>query len=167
MEAAAVQDRLLTRLAVEDFLYHEAALLDAWRLDDWFALFTEDATFVVPATDALEGNPAETLTIIDDDHLRLSWRVERLKSRHAHREFPYSRTRRVITNVRVTGIRDDELDVEAGVIVYRFRYGKGDPFVGSYRHTLVRDGDSFLFRRRRALLDMETLSPNGALSMIF
>jgi p-cumate 2,3-dioxygenase beta subunit len=167
MATAALEQRLLTRLAVEEFLYEEAALLDAWNLDAWFELFTEDATFVVPATDATDGDPSKTLTILDDDHLRLEWRVKRLKSRHAHREFPYSRTRRQVTNVRVIEDREDELDVEAGIVLYRYRYGRADSFVGSYHHTLVRDGESFKFRRRRAELDVESLSPNGALSMIF
>ena len=39
------------RLDVEAFLYDEAALLDAWRLDDWLALFTRDARYEVPSTD--------------------------------------------------------------------------------------------------------------------
>lgn len=34
----------LTRAEVEDFLYAEAELLDAWELDDWLALYTADAT---------------------------------------------------------------------------------------------------------------------------
>jgi p-cumate 2,3-dioxygenase beta subunit len=157
----------LERLSVEDFLYHEAKLLDGWKLDEWFALFTDDCTFVVPTTDRPNGNPATDLTILDDDHERLHWRVERLKSRHAHREFPYSRTRRLITNVCIVDSRDKELDVEAGIVLYRYRHGRADHFVGSYHHTLVRDGESYLFRRRRAELDQETLAPNGALSMIF
>lgn len=41
----------LTRSEVEDFLYHEAALLDDWQLDDWLALYTADARYEVPATD--------------------------------------------------------------------------------------------------------------------
>jgi p-cumate 2,3-dioxygenase subunit beta len=158
---------LLTRLAVEAFLYEEAALLDAWALDDWLELFTDDCTYVVPATDLRDGDPVTTLTIIDDDRLRLSWRVERLKSRHAHREFPYSRTRRLVTNVRVLGVRGDEVHVEAGIVVHRFRHRRADSFIGRYRYTLVAHGESFRIRHRRAELDMETLSPNGALSMIF
>src|SRR5262249_52324659 len=33
---------------VEQFLYDEAALLDAHRYEDWLALFAEDATYFVP-----------------------------------------------------------------------------------------------------------------------
>jgi p-cumate 2,3-dioxygenase beta subunit len=162
----AVSDRLLLRLEVEEFLIEEAAILDEWRLDDWLALFTDDARYVVPSTDLPEGDPAHDLTLIDDDHLRLTWRVNRLKSRHAHREFPWSRTRRLVTNVRVLRIEGDEIDVTASVLVHRFRHGHADTFVGRYLTTLVRSDAAFRIRRRRAELDMERLSPNGALSMV-
>ena len=162
-----MNSRLLTRLEVEEFLIEEAAILDEWRLDDWLALFTEDASYVVPSTDVEGGDPAQDLFMIDDDHLRLTWRVNRLKSRHAHREFPWSRTRRMITNVRVLRDDGDELQVTASVLVHRFRHGHADTFVGRYLTTLVRTDDSFRIKHRRAELDMERLSPNGALSMVF
>jgi p-cumate 2,3-dioxygenase beta subunit len=164
---SAISERLMTRLEVEEFLVEEAAILDEWRLDDWLALFTEDASYVVPSTDMLDGDPACDLTLIDDDHLRLTWRVNRLKSRHAHREFPWSRTRRLITNVRILRAEDDELDVTASVLLYRFRHGHADVFVGRYLTTLRRTDDGLRIARRRAELDLERLSPNGALSMVF
>ena len=54
-----VPERLLLRLEVEEFLVEEAALLDEWRLDEWLALFTEDATYVVPSTDLPDGDPSQ------------------------------------------------------------------------------------------------------------
>src|ERR1051325_9113446 len=84
------------RAAVEEFLYREAALLDAWRLDEWLALFTADGRYLVPTTDLPDGDPQKDLVFIDDDIVRLRARVERLKSRHGHREYPSSRTRRLI-----------------------------------------------------------------------
>src|SRR5262249_42593794 len=98
---------LLLEREVEDFLVREAALLDEWRLDDWLDLFTEDARYMVPATDMPTADPKETLAIINDDMARLRGRVERLKSRHAHREFPWSRTRRFVTNVRIKDINGE------------------------------------------------------------
>ena len=32
-------------MKIEEFLYHEAHLLDTQRLEEWLALFTEDATY--------------------------------------------------------------------------------------------------------------------------
>lgn len=55
-----------TRLEVEDFLHHEAALLDDWQLDDWTELFTEDAEYVVPATDDPTGTPETSLVLLVD-----------------------------------------------------------------------------------------------------
>jgi p-cumate 2,3-dioxygenase beta subunit len=151
---------------VEDFLYREAALLDGWQLDDWLALFTEDARYLVPTTDLPDGQPPRDNMFIDDDITRLRGRVTRLKSRHAHREYPSSRTRHLIHNVRVHEAGKAEVHVEAGFIVYRFRAGESAPFVGVYKYVLVPDGDSFKIRSRRAELDQEALDEHGAISII-
>jgi p-cumate 2,3-dioxygenase subunit beta len=163
---AELTQLMVLRLAVEEFLILDAGLLDDWELDSWIELFVEDCRYVVPATDLSDGDPDSTLTLIDDDRMRLEGRVRRLKSRHAHREFPWSRTRRLVSNVRLVEVNDDEIRVEASVVVHRFRHEQRDLFVARYRHTLIRHGQSFKFRERRAELDLERLSPNGALSMI-
>lgn len=165
--ANQTQERMLLHFEAEEFLFAEAALLDAWQMDEWLALFTEDCRYVVPSTDRPDGDPRTDLTLVDDDHERLFWRVNRLKSRHAHREFPSSRTRRVITNVRVLDHDDEGLTVTATVVVHRFRHGKQDQFVGKYVHRLVRTPDGLRIKDRRAELDLERLSPNGSISMVF
>jgi len=154
------------RLEVEDFLYAEAALLDEWCLDDWLALFTEDCRYVVPSTDLPEGDPQQHLVFIDDDVVRLRARVDRLKSRHAHREYPSSRTRRFITNVRVSAVDGDEVSATASGLVYRFRSLEGDPYVCRYDYVLRRVNGAFKIRYRRAVLDHEALSWHGAVSII-
>lgn len=163
----ASSENLLLRLAVEHFLFEEAAYLDNWRLDDWLALFTKDARYLVPTTDRPDGDPAQDMMFVDDDHARLEARVKRLKSRYAHREYPSSRTRRLITNVRLTRIENDDVDAEASFAVYRSRNEMIAPYVGIYRYTLVRqNGGGFLIRRRRAELELERLSDHGAVSII-
>ncbi len=161
-----IQPRSL-REEVEDFLYEEAALLDEWLLDQWAALFTEDARYVVPTTDLPEGDPAKDLVFIDDDIVRLRARVQRLNSRHAHREYPSSRTRRIISNVRVKEAEDGELAVKANALVYRFRSGESAPYVGRYEYTLRRVDGELRIKYRRAVLDQETLTHHGAVSIIF
>lgn len=155
-----------TRQEIEDFLYQEAALLDDWRLDDWLTLFTEDARYIVPTTDLPEGDPREHLVFIDDDMVRLRGRVTRLKSRHAHREYPWSRTRRAITNVRITGVVDDEVFVTASFIVYRVRMSQAAPYVGRYDYRLRRVNEEWKICYRRAQLDLEELRDHGAVSII-
>jgi p-cumate 2,3-dioxygenase beta subunit len=157
---------LLLEREVEDFLVREAALLDEWRLDDWLALFTEDARYLVPSTDTPTADPKETLAIINDDMARLRGRVERLKSRHAHREFPWSRTRRFVTNVRIKDISGEEIHVNASFLVYRIRSGQVDPLIGSYVYALRRVDGSLKIAARKAVLDLEALRPHGTLSII-
>ena len=155
------------REQVEDFLFKEAALLDDWRLDEWVDLFTDDGRYVVPTTDLPDGDPRRDLVFIDDDINRLRARAVRLNSRHAHREYPWSRTRRFISNVRVEETGDGELAVSSNVLVYRFRAGEGAPYVGSVHYILRRDGGAFRIVYRRAVLDLEALSWHGAVSIIF
>ena len=153
------------REMVEDFLYQEAALLDAWRLDEWLALFTADGRYLVPTTDLQDGDPQRDLVFIDDDMVRLRARVERLKSRHGHREYPSSRTRRFISNIR---IKEEEGDivVTSSFLVYRFRMGESSPYVGSYEHRLKRVDGELKIHHRKAVLDLEALSDHGAVSII-
>jgi p-cumate 2,3-dioxygenase subunit beta len=151
---------------VEQFLYAEAALLDEWRLEEWLALFTPDGRYLVPSTDHPETDPRETLGLINDDLVRLRGRVDRLLSRRAHREFPWSRTRRLVTNVRVLGADGDDVLVTASFLVYRIRGAQMDPLVGQYQYRLTRVAGQLKIRQRRAQLDLEMLSPHGTVSII-
>ena len=155
------------REEVEDFLYEEAEMLDEWRLDEWAALFTEDARYVVPTTDLPEGDPDQDLVFINDDIVRLRARVKRLNSRHAYREYPRSRTRRFISNVRVRENGDGDLAVFANAQVYRFRSGEAGPYVGHYKYVLKQVDGGFRIRYRRAVLDEEAITRHGSLSIIF
>ena len=157
---------LLLEREVENFIVREAAILDEWRLDDWLALFTEDARYVVPTTDLPTADPKESLGIINDDIARLRGRVERLKSRHAHREFPWSRTRRFITNVSIKNTIGGEILVNASFLVYRIRSGQVDPLIGNYAYTLRRVDGALKIAARKAVLDLEALRPHGTLSII-
>jgi len=158
--------KLLLEREVEDFIIREAVVLDEWRLDEWLTLFTDDARYMIPSTDKPGGDPKETLGIINDDMARLRGRVERLKSRHAHREFPWSRTRRFITNVRVKEIAGEEILANASFLVYRIRSGQVDPLIGAYEYILRRVEGTLKIAFRKAVLDLEALRPHGTLSII-
>jgi len=157
------------RTQIEDFLYAEATLLDEWRLDDWLELFTPDARYEVPSTDRPDGRPDAQLMLISDSADMLTARVKRLNSRKAHREFPWSRTRRLVANVRVLeSSTPAELTVTANFAVYRTRRGSTHCYVGRYIHRLVPAEAPLGFRIsfRRAELDQETLHEHGTLSII-
>ena len=155
----------MTRAEIEDFLYYEAALLDAWRLDEWLALLTDDATYRVPSNDQPESDPKSALFTIADDIRRGRARVARGKDPHAHAEFPRSRTRRLISNVRI--VERSPLVVEANFVVYRYR-GNEDvrTYVGRYRYTLENRGGALRIKAREAILDAMELASLGTVSFI-
>ncbi len=159
--------REVGRAEIEDFLFREAALLDEWRLDEWLGLLTEDATYRVPPNDAPDGDPADTLFIIADDIRRIRGRVKRLASPEAHAEHPKSRTRRLISNVRITGRDGDYLDVAANFVVYRFRRDQRiGEYVGRYAYRLRVEDDTLRIADRLAVLDTEELGGLGSISFI-
>jgi p-cumate 2,3-dioxygenase subunit beta len=158
--------RLVTRGEVEDFLYDEADILDAWNYDAWLALFVEGARYEIPTTDYQGWSPHESGSFVDDDWDLLQARVKRLKSRKAHAENPHSRTHRLVSNVRL-GVQDgDTLPVTASFVVHRARDGHFDTYVGKYHHELVVTTEGLRFRLRRSVLGHESLSAGARLSFI-
>ena len=151
---------------IERFLIDEAALLDEWRLEEWLALMAPDARYLVPPLDAPDADHRTTLFLIADDRRTLASRVRQLLSGTTWAENPRSRTRRLITNVRLLAADGDEARATANFAVWRFQHEATDVYVGQYRNVLMRGPRGLLFRERRAVLDLETLRPHGKLSFI-
>jgi 3-phenylpropionate/cinnamic acid dioxygenase small subunit len=84
----------LTRLVMQ-----EARLLDEGRLDDWLAMYAQDATYWVPIDE--NANPLKDSSVIFDNHLRLSMRVEQIVREGRVAQSPPSETLRMITNLAV------------------------------------------------------------------
>jgi p-cumate 2,3-dioxygenase beta subunit len=158
----------ISRNDVEEFLYREAAMLDSWKLDQWFSLFTEDANYHVPTVGtAPDVTPDNTLFYVADDYPRLRERVTRLQKKTAHVEFPRSRTRHMVTNVLIDRREGDELLVSAAFAVHRFKNGNADAYVGCYRYRLVvTAGGQMRIREKRCMLDMDALRPHGRVSIL-
>lgn len=157
----------VTQAEVEELLFREAALLDEWRLDEWLELLTADARYEVPSNDRPDADPANTLFTVADDMARIRGRVTRLKDKNAHAEFPRSRTRRLISNVRIVGMNASELRVEANFVVYRFRRDESvREYVGRYRYVLRAERGVLKIARRQAVLDAMELGSMGLVSFI-
>lgn len=145
----------LSRSDAEDWLYHEAELLDEWRLHDWLELFTDDATYHVP--DGIDDSPTPIrAALINDDRARLEERVWRLVTGPAHAQIPRSTTRRLISNVRVAGTVDEAL-VTSNFLVHEIRKGQERSFVGQYRHRMRAGDDGWKVAGRTALLQNSVL----------
>ena len=156
-----------TRGEIEDLLYHEAALLDEWRLPEWLALFTGDARYQVPSTDlARNAQPETNLFYIADDAFRMSERVKRLMKRTAFSEYPRSKTRHLVSNVRILEDLGDQCRVASAFVTYRSKGGVTDTFIGSTEHTVLRTADGLRISYKRCTLDLDALRPQGRISII-
>jgi len=164
---APVAPGAVTRAEVEDFLYHEADLLDRWKLDDWLKLLTDDASYYVPPNDKPDADHRYTLFTVADDIVRLRERIIRLKDPNCHAEYPPSRTRRMISNVRLDGSEDELILVSANFAIFRHR--RNEParqFVGRYKYKLKRTDEGLKIAERRAILDAEELGSMGSVSFL-
>ena len=164
-----MNETLLLRLEVEDFLYREAALLDEWNLKEWLKLFAPEARYEIAPTgdpEASRLDPAESLFLVADDRERLEQRVIRLQKPSAHAEYPHSRVRHIYSNVRVLGTSGPEVDAAANFVTFRTKRSLTATYMGSLRYRLVRHGNDFLIQLKRAVLDLDSLVPQGKVSLI-
>lgn len=168
----AINQRLLTRLQVEDFIYNEAELLDQWKLDEWLALWTTECSYTIGPTgkaDALSLSPETTLFLVADDRFRLEQRVIRMKKTTAHAEYPHSRTRHVYSNVRIA--EDDGKTVKAIVNFATWRSSRSiiNTYFGRLDYTFETAGSgderSFKIASKRATLDLDSLVPHGKVTI--
>jgi 3-phenylpropionate/cinnamic acid dioxygenase small subunit/phenylpropionate dioxygenase-like ring-hydroxylating dioxygenase large terminal subunit len=166
-ENAVFDPAIALRAAVEDFLFFEADLLDRWELDAWLALWTDEVTYLIPATDRPDGDPFQDLFLVQDDRFLLEQRVRSLLTKTAWAESPHSTTRRIISNVRAHHIGDGAVDARANFVVYRSRRSIVDVYPGRYELLLERGGPAgFRLRTRKAILSLEELRPHGRVSFI-
>lgn len=157
----------ITRAEAEDLLFLEADLLDQWRLDEWLALYTDDASYLVPSTDLPPGaDAAKALFYIADDHARMIQRVVRLQKKTAHSEWPRSRTRHLVSNVRVGTPEGDETPVSAAFVTFRSKNGVTDTYIGRALYRLKQIDSVWRIREKRCELDLDGLRPHGRVSII-
>lgn len=158
---------LVGRDEVEDLLYHEAELLDTWQLHEWLALFTEDGSYYVPSADLPRTASADdSLFYIADDPVRLHERVIRLMKKTAHSEYPRSRTRHLVSNVRILEANDGEIRIAAAFATWRIKFGSNDVYIGSSHYRLRRVDGQLRIAEKRVFLDLESLRPHGRVSII-
>jgi 3-phenylpropionate/cinnamic acid dioxygenase small subunit len=156
------------RHEIEDFFFVEAELLDERRLREWLELFTDDLHYWMPirsnllerpeALDQELSRPGEGY-YFNDTKKSLQIRVERLYFKNAWAEMPPSRTRRLISNVRVKKDDGSEIEVHCNFLVYRTRLENDcDIFVGTRTDILRRVNGALKIARRTVILDQAVLA---------
>lgn len=145
---------------IVQFLNHEAEILDNHQVTDWLDLLTDDISYRIPTrvTRERDSNLSEFSDEsfhLNEDYMSLEARVERLKSDFAWSENPPSRTRRIVSNVRIEEIDDDELVHRNNIFVFYNRGESTSPdIISAERHDVVRSVDGeFKLADRKVLLD--------------
>lgn len=155
---------------VQQFLNHEAYLLDTLRLRDWTGLLAEDLDYKVPVRQTRDRATfsreiSDTVCHMEDDYHSIMGRVSRLvDGKSAWSEDPPSRVRRFVTNVAV-GATDvaDEFEVVNYLLVARNRFDQEtyQLLCAERRDRVRRVGNSFKLVRREVLMDQAVLGmPN-------
>lgn len=158
---------LETTLLVQEFLYHEAELLDRRRFQDWLELLADDFTYKMPTRHTVywaslddEFDDLSTgMLYFDETKETMTTRVAKIETNTAWAEVPPSRTRRLITNVRVKSDDGNEIAVESYFYVYKSRLEKvEDVYIGERRDVLRRSQGSFQLVSRLIHLDQTVLT---------
>lgn len=106
---------------VQDLILREAQLLDEMRLDDWLALYTDDATYWVPIDEKVD--PLKDSSIIYDNRLRLAMRVEQIMRQNRVAQSPMSNTLRMVSNISVEAIDEQSAAASYGMLLTEVRSG--------------------------------------------
>jgi len=133
---------------VEQFLYHEARLLDTGQLEAWLDLFTEDAVYWVPL-ERDQQDAAETSSIIHDDRTLLGLRVKQARHPRAHARLPLARTVHQVGNVMLLGDQNGELRVSSTLQLVEWRHERQRLWGALVEHRLRRAGGGFKIARKR------------------
>lgn len=152
---------MVRQYEVEQFLYDEAALLDAHQYEPWLELFTDDAFYFMPIRRTrlrreqhLEFTKPGEMAFFADTKELLRGRVIKLMTGRSWSEDPVSRTRRLITNVRVTGDDGTDMTVMSNFMLYRTRLdSQEDSWIGSREDTLRRVDGSLRIAARTIRLE--------------
>src|SRR5262245_46342925 len=83
-----------------DFGIREARLIDQHRLDEWLDLFTEDGIYWMPLEWG-QTDPRLTASLMHEDKLLLTIRIERLKGNRTFSQKPRSRCHHVLQTTQI------------------------------------------------------------------
>jgi len=145
---------------IENFLYREARLADENEYDAWLSLWAEDACYWVPSNRD-DVDPHQHISIIYDDRERLGHRIDRLKSGAAYSQDPPSRMRRLLSNIEVEELGDDEIMAYANFNLTELRRAKQDTFAGRTVYKLrPQNGDYKLVLKKVLLVNNDVMIDN-------
>jgi len=157
---AAQRDRpiaLADRNRIEEFLLHEAHLLDERRFAEWIDLFKEDGYYWAPAR-ADQKSPLDEVSLFYDDRAAMLTRIKRIHHPNIHSQIPAPASVRLVSNF-VIEVVDEEAracTVRSKFMMFEYRAsvpeGEQRMFGGTYTHQIVLGGSAFRIAWKKAVL---------------
>ncbi|HUZ68509.1 MAG TPA: aromatic-ring-hydroxylating dioxygenase subunit beta [Candidatus Saccharimonadales bacterium] len=147
---------------IEEMLRREAHLLDERRFREWLDLFTDDAEYVIPLTEAVQGDVAAAgHPIVKDTKEMLLARVMKDETGFSHAEIPTSMTCHLVGNIVVDDSAKEDAEVRSAFIVRQARKLRDEAWwVGRRKDLVRRVDDRWRIAHREIVLDT-TLLPRG------
>ncbi|MEP1472287.1 MAG: aromatic-ring-hydroxylating dioxygenase subunit beta [Halieaceae bacterium] len=159
--------------ALERFYFQEARLLDNRQYQQWLALIAEDVRYLMPARGnpmvdnserghehmisverELEDSDSLGCPIREEGYIHLMLRVERAFKINSWSENPPARTRRLVGNIEVVSLENDEWSVLSNFHLYYARPGNDSViYSGQRRDQLTASADSFRIQSREIIMD--------------
>lgn len=133
---------------VQEFLFHEARLLDERRFDEWLALYAPDAEYWVPYAWE-QDNPKDHVSLFYETVSLLRMRVDRLERGLSPLDSPKARANHYLTNVTVDPAQGAELTARAHLLFCEYRRDEQRWFAGRCQWRLRPDAESFRIAAKR------------------
>jgi len=133
---------------VEELLFHQAALLDNKAWWDWIKLFSKDGVYWMPSTPAQTDWRREA-SIFAEDQLLMEVRMSRLQHPNAWSQAAHWGTNHMVGNIVIEALSADMVEVYSRFQMMELRRDDIRHFGGSYRHSLVRQGDDLKIKLQR------------------
>ena len=146
---------------VSDFLFNEAALLDARAWFDWLDLFAEGGKYWVPLKPE-QADAKNNVSLFYENAMMREVRARRLEEQRAWSQQPVVRTARTVSNIRLTASdRPDEIVVKSTFMLVESRLPHQRILAGHYTHRLIESADSLkIVEKRVDLIDSEGIHFN-------
>lgn len=139
---------------VEQFLFHEARLIDEDAFEAWLGLFAKECFYWLPLQRDQQ-NGFDTVSLIFDDRKLLETRIKRIRHAWFHAQTPNSRLMHFISNVSVEH-SEDGYTARSMQLVSEYRVNRLREYHATVRHDLRRTAAGFEIAMKRVdLVDSE------------
>ena len=142
---------------VEDFLIHEARLLDARDWEAWNALFTPEGIYWMPAAPG-QNDPLQHVSLVYENALLREIRIRRFADTSAFSLQGGPRGWRIVANVRIDAQdpASNTITVTSRLMAAEYQRDRTTRFEAFVTHRLVPEGESFRIALKRVeLLDCD------------